>query len=273
MVGDTVRSTHRLTSPLKNSFPQALPWLQDQDTLLFGDVLSRWPTLKAVQRARRSTLETCFRAPHVRSADVLAPRSDASKAATPLTTDAGIIAPPARLVQALVSQLRVTLHAIQDVDHALAQHAQSHPAFPLFQILPGAGPVCAPRLLVACGEQRERFASAAALQQCAGMAPVTERRGKTSWVHWRFPCPTFLRHTFVAWAAASIRHACWAGVFSQQQRAKGKAHQAAVRALAFLGIRLLARCWQERTPYDASTSLQALNHRGASLLQNLVHPS
>ena len=101
-------------------------------------------------------LETFLREHHVRSADVMTQRLDALKAATPLTTDAGIIAPHALLVQALISQLRVTLSAIQACDHASAQRAQSHPDFPLCQTLPGAGPVCAPRLLVACGEQRER---------------------------------------------------------------------------------------------------------------------
>ena len=81
------------------------------------------------------------------------------------------------------------------------------------------------------------------LQKYAGIAPVTERSGKTSWVHWRLQGPKCLRHTFVEWAAESIRHSFWAGVFYQQQRDKGKAHQAAVRALAFTWIRILSRCW------------------------------
>ena len=51
------------------------------------------------------------------------------------------------------------------------------------------------------------------------------------------------------WAAESIRHSFWARVYYQQQRDAGKAHQAAVRALAFKWIRILFRCWQERTPY------------------------
>jgi transposase len=71
----------------------------------------------------------------------------------------------------------------------------------LFSALPGAGPSLAPRLLVAFGEQRERFASAAAVQKYAGIAPVTERSGKKHWVHWRWQCPTFLRQTFVERAA------------------------------------------------------------------------
>jgi transposase len=273
VVGDKVRITNRLTSTLKNYFPHVLHWFQEKDTAIFCDFLSRWPTLKAVQLARRSTLETFFREHHVRYADVIAQRIQAIKSATPLTTDEGVIVPNALLVQALVAQLRVTLQAIADFDTAIAQCAQNHPDFSLFQALPGAGPVFASRLLVAFGEQRERYASAAELQRYAGIAPVTERSGKKSWVHWRLQCPKFLRQTFVEWAAESIRHSFWAQVYYQQQRDKGKAHQAAVRALAFKWIRILYRCWQERTPYDESVYLQALNHRGSSLIQNLAKAS
>jgi len=273
VVGDTVRRTHRLTRTLKNSFPHALQWFQAKDTLLFCDFLSRWPPLKAVQRARRSTVATFLREHHVRSAAVLTPRIDALKAATPLTTDEGSIAPHALLVPTLVSHLRVTLHAIHACDHAIAQRAQRHPAFPLCQTRPGAGPVFAPRLLVACGEQRERSASAAALPQCAGIAPVTERSGQQSWVHWRFQGPPFRRPTCVAWAAESIRHACWARIYDQQQRDQGQAPQAAVRALACKWLRMLLRGWQDRTPDNASVYLNALHRRGSALLPNLTQAS
>jgi transposase len=273
VVGDKVRITNRLTSTLKNYFPHVLQWFQEKDTTIFCDFLSRWPTLKAAQLARRSTLEAFFREHHVRYADVIAQRIQAIKSAIPLTTDDGVIAPNALLVQALVAQLRVTLQAIADFDTAIAQRAQSHPDFSLFQALPGAGPVFAPRLLVAFGEQRERYASAAELQKYAGIAPVTERSGKKSWVHWRLQCPKCLRQTFVEWAAESIRHSFWAQVYYQQQRDKGKAHQAAVRALAFKWIRILYRCWQERTPYDEATYLQALHHRGSALIHTLAKAS
>jgi transposase len=273
VVGDKVRITHRLTSTLKNYFPQGLPWFPDKDTPIFCDFLRRWPTLKAAQLARRSTLATFFRAHHVRSADVVTQRLHAIQAATPLTTDEGVIAPHAVLVQALVNQLRVTLEAMATLDNAIAQRAQNHPDFPLFQALPGAAPVFASRLLVAFGEQRERYATAAELQKYAGIAPVTERSGKKAWVHWRLQCPKVLRQTCVEWAAESIRHSFWARVYSQQQRDKGKAHQAAVRALAFQWIRILSRCWQDRTLYDESVYLNALNNRGSSLIHNLAQGS
>jgi transposase len=273
VVGDHVRLTNRLTRTLKHYFPHVLQWLQDTDTRIFCALLRRWPTLKAAPLARRSTLETFFHNHPVRSADVINTRIHAIKAAMPLTTDEGVIAPKALLVQALVHQLRGTLEAIATVDNAIAQRAQSHPDFALFQALPGAGPVFAPRLLVAFGEQRERYAAAAELQNYAGIAPVTERRGKQSWVHWRLQCPTCLRQTFVEWAAESIRHAFWARVYYQPQRDKGKAHQAAVRALAFKWLRILFRCWPERTPYDESVYLKALHSRGSSLIHNLAKGS
>jgi transposase len=253
--------------------PHGLHWLQEKDTTIFCAFLTRWPPRTAAQLARRSTLETFFRAPHVRYTDVSAQRIQAVPSAGPLTTDDGVIAPNALLVRALVAQLRVTLQAIADCDTASAQRAQSHPDFSLFHALPGAGPVFAPRLLVAFGEQRARDASAAALPKYAGIAPVTERSGKKAWVHWRLQCPKFLRHTFVEWAAESIRHAFWAQVYYQEQRDKGKAHQAAVRALAFKWIRILYRCWQERTPYDEAVYLQALHRRGSSLIHNLAKAS
>jgi transposase len=269
--GDTVRLTNRLTRALQNSFPHVLQWCQATDTALLCDFLSRWPTLKAAQLARRTTLESFCRAHHVRSADVITTRIEAIQSAVALTTDDGVITPNVLLVQALVAQLRVTLQAMAAFDTAIAPRAQEHPAFPLFDALPGAGVVCAPRLLVAFGAQRERYASAEELQKYAGIAPVTERSGQKSWVPWRLHCPTCLRQTFVEWAAESTRHSFWAQVYYQQQRDKGKAHQAAVRALAFTWLRILYRCWQERTPYDASVYLQALKRRSAPLLHHLAH--
>ncbi|MBA6342736.1 transposase [Colwellia sp. MB02u-10] len=50
----------------------------------------------------------------------------------------------------------------------------------LFNSLPGTGPFLAPRLLVAMGENKDKFKDAAEI------APVTERSGKKCWVQWRW---------------------------------------------------------------------------------------
>jgi len=248
-----VRTTTRRTRTLKNSCPHVLDWFQDKDTTLFCDFLAPWPTLKAAQLARRAPLERFFHAHHVRYANVIEKRIHAIKTAPPLTTDEGVSAPHALFVQALSAQLRAILQAIADFDQAIAPRARAPPDFPLFAALPGAGAVCAPRLLVAFGAPRARYASADERQKYAGIAPVTERSGTQTWVHWRWQCPTFLRQTFVEWATESMRHSFWARAYSQQQRDKGTSHQAAVRALAVKWMRILFRCWQNRTPYNEST--------------------
>ena len=273
LLGANVRITHRLTRTLTNDCPHVRPWFRATDTAIFCDVLPQGPPLKAVQLARRAPLARCFRAPHVRDAEVSTQRRHAIKRATPLTTEEGLITPQALLVQALVAQRRVTFHASADCDKAIAHRAQRHPDCPFCDALPGAGAVFAPRLLVACGAPRARDASADERQQYAGIAPGTARRGNKSWGHWRLQCPKFLRPTCVAWAADSTRHSCWARADYQQQRDKGASPQAAVRALAFTWIRLLLRCWQHRTRDADAVFLHALQRRGAPLLHRLAHGS
>jgi transposase len=273
LVGDRVRITNRLISTLKMYFPHVLQWFPQQDTILFCDFLSQWPTLKAAQLARRRTLEQFFHQHHVRGEQRIHECLAAIKSAVPLTTDEGGIMPNALMAQALIAQLRVLLEAIEHFDHAIAERAQRHPDYALFDALPGAGPALAPRLLVAFGEQRERYGAAEEIQKYAGIAPVLERSGKQSWVHWRCQCPKFLRQTFVEWATGSIRFSGWARAYYEQQRAKGASHQAAVRALAFKWIRIVFRCWKTRVAYNESVYIAALQRRGSSLIANLAPPS
>jgi len=270
LVDDKTRLTNRLTNTVKQYYPQALDWFEDPDTILFCDFLTRWPTLAQVKRARQTSLKAFFHAHNGRRPQVIGARLEAIKAVVPLTEDPGVIMPCRLHTLMLVEQLRVTLHAIDQFDRAIAELAPTLPDYVLFQRLPGAGPHLAPRLLVAFGEDRERFQGADELQKYAGIAPVTERSGKKSWVHWRWQCPKFLRQTFVEWAGQTINKSFWAGAYYRQQREKDSSYQAAVRALAFKWIRILYRCWQTRTPYDETTYLNSLRKRGSPLLKTLT---
>jgi transposase len=111
---------------------------------------------------------------------VITQRVKAIKSAQSLTTDDAVITPFRLQCLALADQLALTLQSLRMYDEEIAALAPQHPDYELFRALPGAGPHLAPRLLVAFGEQRERFASAAEVQQYAGIAPVTERSGQKS---------------------------------------------------------------------------------------------
>jgi len=267
LVADKTRFTNRLGHALKQYFPQALDWFDQTDTPLFCDFLTRWPTLAQVKRARNASLEAFFQAHNVRFAKLVEERISAIKTATALTEDLAVVTAYQLQALVLVDQLRVTLQAIARFDAQIATIAPTLPDYALFRALPGAGPSLAPRLLVAFGEQRERFAGAGELQKYSGVAPVTERSGNKRWVHWRWQCPTFLRQTFVEWAAQTINKSFWAGAYYRRQRDQGSSHQTALRALAFKWLRIVYRCWQTRTPYDESTYLNALKRRGSPLLK------
>lgn len=275
LIDDKTRITNRLRGALKQYYPQILGWYDHIDTALFCDFLTRWPTLLQAKRARKNTLKTFFHEHNMRFEQVLEERLAAIKSASPLTLDAAVIVPHRLQALVLVVQLRVMLDSIKQYDAEIEKVATQHTDYTLFSALPGAGPSLAPRLLVAFGEQRERYQNAAELQKYSGVAPVTERSGKKHWVHWRWQCPTFLRQTFVEWAAQTINKSFWAGEYYRQQRDKGSTHQAAVRSLAFKWIRIVYRCWQTSVAYDESRYLKVLERRGSPLVkrQKMLEPA
>ena len=233
LVHHRVAVTNRLTSVLKQYFPQALDWVGTLASRQGCDFLRRWSTLAAVQRARAATLRRFYHQHNCRRAEVVGHRLEQIATAVPLTTDPAIIDPLSLVVQTYATQLRSLLEAIEAFDAQIAAVFASHPDHDLFASFPGAGPVCAPRLAAAFGTDRTRWAAATELQAHAGIAPVTERSGKACWVHHRLACPKFLKQTFHEYADQSIRFSAWARAYYDQQRGRGNDHHAALRALAF----------------------------------------
>jgi transposase len=269
--GDQSRCVNRLVQALKQYYPQVIEWFNEHNTIVFCDFLKQWPTLTKARRARRTRLERFFKEHNVRFARLIEERIQAIKAATPLTHDEAVIDAHRLQVEILVEQLRLTIHALKRFDEEIIAIAESRPDYQrLFAPLPGAGKVIGPRLLAGFGEDRDRYHCAAQLQKRSGIAPITKRSGDSTWVHWRFQCSKFLRQTFIDFAAQTINKSAWAGAYYRQQRAKGASHNVAVRALAYKWIRVLYRCWQDRTPYDESKYLEALRRRGSPLLKQLA---
>lgn len=266
LVDDRVKISNRLVCMLKQYYPLALELFHDHDTQVFCDFLVRWSTFEALKRARPTTVLKFLHEHNVRHTELNQQRLVLISNAMTLTQDLGVIRPSALYVLALASQMKGIITAIKDFDREIEKTAGTLADYPIFKALPGAGQHLAPRLMVAFGEQRDRFKDAGAVQRYAGIAPVTERSGKKKIVHWRYQCSTFLRQTFVEWAAHSINQSVWAEAYYRQQRAKGCSYQAALRALAFKWIRIAYRCWKTSTAYDENAYLQALIRHGSPLI-------
>ncbi|PYS76150.1 MAG: IS110 family transposase [Acidobacteria bacterium] len=266
LVGDQTRTSNRLTSLLKGYFPQVLQWFPDIRTELVCDFLLRWPSLAALKGVHRVTLLKFFSAHNSGRRDTLETRLRTIKEARPLVTDRAVVNSSVVMVKALAAQMKVTLAAVGEFDRQIAALCQAHEDFRIFASLPGAGRVYASRLLAAVGSNRGRWSSADELLRFSGVAPVIERSGKSSWTRWRYFCPKFFRQSFVEYAGESVRHSEWAKAFYLSQKAKGKSHQAAVRALAYKWIRIIWKCWQTRTNYDEARYLECLRKKGSALV-------
>jgi len=270
LVGDQTRISNRLTAVLKGYFPHVLQWFPDIRTTLVCDFLLRWSSLDALKGVRRQTLENFFREHNSLRQETIKRRLMAIKMAVPLTTDRAVINSSVMMVKALAAQMKATLSAVKEFDQQIEALCCVHEDFELFTCLPGAGKVYASRLLTAMGSNRERWVTADELLCFSGVAPVIERSGKSSWTRWRYFCPKFIRQAFVEYAGESIRHSQWACAFYVSQKAKGKSHHAAVRALAYKWIRIIWKCWQTRTKYDEARYVECLRKKGSKLVADMA---
>lgn len=266
LVDDRVRLTNRITSALKEYFPEVLDWFRDKGSVLFCDFVQRYPSAPEASRARRDALRRFFADHNVRAQGCVQRRIHAIKSCRPLTQDPAVVEPSKLLVMTRIAQLREVIEGIRTYDLAIAEIYESHPDFAIFDSLPAAGPVFGPRLMAAFGEDRARFPTASAMQRYSGTAPVTRRSGTAHVVQWRYRCPTFIRQSFVEWAALTIPRCQWAAVYYGKQRHKGNTHNQAVRALAYRWTRVIFRCWQDRTPYSEATRLESLRKAGSPLV-------
>ena len=266
-VDDKTRLRNRLTAQLKMYFPQILDWFEEVDGPVVGNLLLRWPTLEQLQQEKPAALEQFFRQHRLRGGRIEELQAAIGPAVVAIH-DRAVIQVSVLIVQRLVKQLAVLREAIVEHDTRLEELTKAHPDYSIFASLPSAGPVMVPRLIAAMGTQRDRYQSAAQIQCYAGIAPVVESSGNQRRVHWRWACPKFLRQTFHEWAWLSVRTSQWARAYYDRQRAKGKSHHAAVRALAFKWMRIIFRCWMDRCPYDEAKYLERLKSRALKAPKN-----
>lgn len=273
LVEDMTSLTNQFTSVLKSYYPQALEWAGHLDSEQACAFLEKWPTLMQLQKSRPFRIREFYQKYGRPNREALNERMEQIQKAQPLTLDGAVLKASVMMVQALVAQIRPLRLAIENYDQEIERVFAQHPDRAVFESFPGAGKVLAPRLLAAFGADRDRFQTALEVQEFSGIAPVTERSGKAIWVHRRLACPKFMLQTFHEFANCAWRFCAWSKLYYQQQRSWGKDHHAAIRALAYKWIRIMFRCWKDRTPYDDSLYVKSLTKRGSYLAEGLNRPS
>ncbi len=266
-VDERTKLTNRFRSTLKMYFPQALELVGETlHSPMALEFLSKWPQLRNVQRAKSKIVQTFYSTHNSRSSERIKERLALISSTLPLTADQAVIKSCLITIKMLIGQIAQLNSAIDEYDMELKSLYDKHPDKYIFDSFPGSGDALGPRLLSAWGTDRDRYDSADSMQKYSGTAPITKASGKSKIVIRRIACPKFLLQTFHEFASCSRRSSIWAQAYYEMKRDQGKTHHMAIRSLAFKWLRIMFRCWQNRTKYDEIKYLQALKKSNSPLL-------
>jgi transposase len=173
-----------------------LNWFDDIGAAPVLDLLARWPKLERLQKAQRKTLEAFLRQ-HRHTPDEAAAWAKQVTAAVPVVQHAVLLDAYVLEVTALVALLKQMQTSIKKFDTAIAEASRKHPCWTIAQSLPGAGPVMAPRLLVAMGSGK-RYQNAHEMQCATGIAPVMVASGRTRIIQCRRAVRSFCGRPFMS---------------------------------------------------------------------------
>jgi transposase len=250
LVAQRVALANQLRALLEHVWPGAARIFADVDSPIALAFLARYPTADSAARLGEKRLAH-FLVQHAYCGR-RAPRELLARLqAAPLHQVGPAHAEAAGdLVRSLVAVLTPLVAHIQQISAAIAAALQQHPDAPIVQSFPRGGTVNAAQILAELGDERRRFTSADHLAAEAGVAPVTHASGKHHGVAFRWACNKRLRTALTTFAANSRHASLWAAAVYQRAIARGCDHPHATRILARAWVRVLWRCWQNRTPYD-----------------------
>lgn len=140
------------------------------------------------------------------------------------------------------------------------ERGQGFPGGEIYLSFPGLGDRLAARIAGEIGDHPEQFETPNSLQCYAGKAPVTRRSGKSELVvACRLAYNHFLGDAVQRWAFCSLTRSGWAREFYDGKRAKGKSHNAALRALGNRWLEVLWHCLRKGVVYDESVHVANRN--------------
>ena len=152
-------------------------------------------------------------------------------------------------VTALVAVLQTLKTQIEDLRSELERSFEGHPDAEIITSLPGLSSVLGARVLAEFGDEPTRYADAKARRSYAGTAPITKASGTRRVVLARVARNKRLADACYGWAFSSLNTSPGARSFYDRQRAAGKTHHQALRALGNRWVGILHGCLEHRTSY------------------------
>ncbi len=249
LVRQQTRVLNQLTGTLKEYYPRPVEVFGDWTTQIARDFLKAYPTpaaLKKLRPAQWRRFAQKHRLGEARTATLWAQLTQPQ-----LPVPDHVVRAKARLVLVLVEQLEVTHQAVAQYHTEVDRLFATLPAAAWMKTLPGGkSGMTLPTLWAELGDAPGRWTSWQHLQAQAGTVPVTVQSGKSCVVRFRFACNKHLRQAVRCLAFVSLKQSEWARAYYQQQRARGRHHNQALRALAAKWLKILFSMWTHQVPYN-----------------------
>jgi len=278
---DQRRLLNRLRQDLLSTFPAALQLAGEElgaPTIL--KLLARWPTAAALGTATRHELVAFARGAHHGWPERLADQVAAALATDQFTPRDYLVRAKADTIRLAATQLLAIATQRRVWERRMGtlllgaprrgrantprqdelDQGQAFPGGEVYLSFPGLGDRLAARVAGEIGDHPQQFGSPNALACYAGKASVTRRSGKSELVvACRLACNRYLAGAVQQWAFCSLRESGWARAFYDAQRARGKTHQAALRALGNRWLEVLWHCLRKGVRYDEATHVANRN--------------
>jgi hypothetical protein len=264
LVQRKTKSIQALIATLKEYYPLAIEVAAEElDSILALNFLKKWPDLESLTKARATTVRKFYYANQCRSENRINARLKLIEEATPLTEDQSVIIPSRLYMLSLVGQIESLKQSILEHDRLIRELYTEHDSRAIFDSLPGAGEVIAPRLLVAFDLSFGDIDSPQRMAAFSGVAPVRSASGNSCKIMRRIWRPLFLHQTFIEHARCSLIKSKWAQAYYTALRDQGQKHWAIIRKIAYKWIRIISKCYVDNELYDEEKYIKTLKRRKA----------
>lgn len=261
---DARRLLNRLRADLIAANPAALAFAGDDlGAPVVLKLLKRWPTEQALSEASDAELESFFRSSRHGWPDRAVRKVRAALASSRFVPKPHLVRAKASTIALSASQLLLLHDQRRAWERRMGELLASMPASggedqgqavpdgEIYLSFAGLGRRLAARVAGEIGDHPSQFSSPNSLQCYGGKAPVTRRSGKSELVvACRLACNRHLAGAVQQWAFCSLRRSAWAREFYDAQRARGKGHHAALRALGNRWLEVLWHCLRKGVRYD-----------------------
>lgn len=250
-VWDRTRNIQRLRHALREYFPAALVAFDELGHPDALAVLAIAPDPERARRLSRNKIAAALRrGGRQLNVDRRAEQIQAALRTEQLTAAPVVADAYATIVTSYVTVLQTLTAEIARLESQLGERFGEHPDAVILRSFPGLGDVLGARVLGEFGDDPNRYTDAKARRNYAGTSPVTRASGQRRLVSARHVRNDRLADAIDRWAFCSLTRSPGARAFYDRQRATGRTHGQALRALSNKLVGMLHGCLRHGLLYD-----------------------